>query len=249
MPELFSVASLVVLFTLILLEVVLGIDNIIFLAIITQSVPKEQQRWVRTIGLTLAWVGRIIMIFAASWLLSLQETLFVLFGDPFSIKDLILIAGGFFLTYKAVTEIYKTVELKEENPPAIVKASSGAVIVVVFQIMFVDMVFAIDSVLTAVGLTQHYVLIVIAMTVAILCMIFFAGPLSDFIEAHPSLKMLALSFLVLIGVLLLLDGVGEEIDRTYVYVALLFSLGVEALNFRRQKNLQRQKHTMGPMGV
>lgn len=249
MPEIFSVASLVALITLIVLEVVLGVDNIIFLTIVTGSVPKQQRAAVRRLGLTLAWMGRVAMILAASWLLSLQKTLFTVLGDEFSAKDLVLIAGGLFLTYKAVTEIYKTTELKEESTPALVKASPGTVVGVVFQIMLVDMVFAVDSVLTAVGLTQQYVLIVIAMTVAIISMMFFAAPLGDFIEKHPSLKMLALAFLVLVGVLLLADGFGEEIDRAYVYFALIFSLGVESLNFRRRKNLERQQDTMGPTGV
>lgn len=249
MAELFTPAAFVALLTLTVLEVVLGIDNIIFLAIVTQGVPKEQQARVRRLGLTLAWMGRVAMILGMSWLLSLQETLFSAIGHDFSAKDLILLAGGLFLTYKAVTEIYKVTECKEECAPKMVKSSVGTVAGVVFQIMIVDMVFAIDSVLTAVGLTQMYAIIIIAMTIAILSMMFFAGTLAGFIEEHPSLKMLALSFLVLVGVLLIADGFGEEIERNYVYFALMFSMGVEALNFRRRKNLMRQQDTMGPTGV
>jgi len=249
MAELFTPAAFVALLTLTVLEVVLGIDNIIFLAIVTQGVPKEQQAWVRKVGLTLAWVGRVAMILGMSWLLSLQKTLFSAIGHDFSAKDLILLAGGLFLTYKAVTEIYKTTECKEECAPKMVKSSAGTVAGVVFQIMVVDMVFAIDSVLTAVGLTQMYAIIVIAMTIAIISMMFFAGTLAGFIEEHPSIKMLALSFLVLVGVLLIADGFGDEIERAYVYFALIFSMGVEALNFRRRKNLQRQQGRMGPTGV
>ena len=249
MAELFTPAALVALLTLTVLEVVLGVDNIIFLAIVTQGVPKEQQAWVRRLGLTLAWMGRIAMILGMSWLLGLQETLFSAIGHDFSAKDLILLAGGLFLSYKAVTEIYKTTECKEECAPKMVKASAGTVAGVVFQIMVVDMVFAIDSVLTAVGLTQMYAIIIIAMTIAIISMMFFAGTLAEFIEQHPSLKMLALAFLVLVGVLLIADGFGEEIERTYVYFAIMFSMAVEALNFRRSKNLTRQQETMGPTGV
>jgi predicted tellurium resistance membrane protein TerC len=252
MAEVLTIQSLVILVTLTILEIVLGVDNIIFLAIVTQDVPPAQQNFVRKLGLALALVGRIAMVLGISWLLGLDETLLTLFGHAFSAKDIILLGGGLFLTYKAVTEIFKATELKEVEPaeedkPQ--KASSATMTSVVLQIMVVDMVFAIDSVLTAVGLTQQYVLIIIAMTIAILAMMFFAGPLADFIHKHPSLKMLALSFLVLVGVLLIADGFGEEIDRNYVYFAILFSLGVEALNFRRQANLERQQAKMGPTGV
>ncbi len=224
-------------------------DNIIFLAIVTQRVPKEKQNKVRKVGLSLALVGRIVMVLGLAWLLGLDKSLFTLFEHDFSAKDLILLAGGLFLTYKAVTEIYKSTEIKEEAEHGLAKPSKGSLFGVVLQIMIVDMVFAIDSVLTAVGLTQLYAIIIIAMTIAIGVMMFFAGPLADFIEKHPSLKMLALSFLVLVGVLLLADGFGEEINRNYVYFAIVFSLGVEALNFRRQKNLERKGKSLGPTGV
>jgi len=249
MAELFTPEALVALFTLTVLEVVLGVDNIIFLAIVTQRVPKEKQDKVRKLGLSLALVGRIVMVLGLAWLLGLDKPLFTLFAHDFSAKDLILLAGGLFLTYKAVTEIYKSTEVREEAEHGLAKPSKGSMFGVVLQIMIVDMVFAIDSVLTAVGLTQLYVVIIIAMTIAIAVMMFFAGPLADFIEKHPSLKMLALSFLVLVGVLLLADGFGEEINRNYVYFAIVFSLGVEALNFRRQKNLERKGKSLGPTGV
>ena len=252
MAEIFTIQSLVALVTLTILELVLGVDNIIFLAIVTENVPDDKKDFVRKLGLSLALVGRIVMVLGISWLLQLDSTLFTIMGHGFSAEDIILIAGGIFLTYKAVTEIYKETELKEEEHTAEKSAADvgkGALAGVIAQIVVVDLVFAIDSVLTAVGLTQQYVLIIIAMTIAILAMMFFAKPLSDFIHEHPSLKMLALSFLVLIGVLLLADGFGEEIDRNYVYAAILFSLGVEALNFRRTANLQRQKRLQGPTGV
>ncbi|HSK46852.1 MAG TPA: TerC family protein [Coriobacteriia bacterium] len=252
MAEIFTIQSLVALVTLTILELVLGVDNIIFLAIVTENVPDDKKDFVRKLGLSLALVGRIVMVLGISWLLQLDSTLFTIMGHGFSAEDMILIAGGIFLTYKAVTEIYKETELKEEEHTAEKSAADvgkGALAGVIAQIVVVDLVFAIDSVLTAVGLTQQYVLIIIAMTIAILAMMFFAKPLSDFIHEHPSLKMLALSFLVLIGVLLLADGFGEEIDRNYVYAAILFSLGVEALNFRRTANLQRQKRLQGPTGV
>jgi predicted tellurium resistance membrane protein TerC len=245
MAELLTVQALVALLTLTILEIVLGVDNIIFLAIVTADVPASQQNFVRKLGLGLALVGRVLMVLGLSWLLGLDHALFTLFGHGFSAKDLILLAGGLFLTYKAVTEIFKVTELKEggssEKP---VKASAGTMVGVVLQIMVVDMVFAIDSVLTAVGLTQQYILIIIAMTIAVLVMMFFAGSLADFIHKHPSLKMLALAFLVLVGVLLIADGFGEEIERNYVYFAILFSLAVEALNFRRQANELRKQRLL-----
>jgi predicted tellurium resistance membrane protein TerC len=249
MAEVFTIQSLVILVTLTVLEVVLGVDNIIFLAIVTQDVPREKQDFVRKLGLSLALIGRIVMVLGISWLLRLDTELFVIAGHGFSAKDVILLAGGIFLVYKAVTEIYKTTELKEDEDAAPVAHSAKSMAGTVFQIMIVDMVFAIDSVLTAVGLTDQYILIIIAMTIAIVAMMFFAGPLADFIHEHPSLKMLALAFLVLVGVLLISDAFGEEINRSYVYFAILFSLGVEALNFRRQANLQRIQREQGPTGV
>jgi predicted tellurium resistance membrane protein TerC len=240
--EFFTAQHAVALLTLTILEIVLGVDNIIFLAIVTQDLPKEQQPFARKAGLGLALLGRIGMVLGVSWLLGLESGLFTAVGHVFSIKDLILLAGGLFLTYKAVTEIYKTTELKEEEGGAPKPAKAGMTLAgTVLQIMVVDMVFAIDSVLTAVGLTQQYVLIIIAMTIAILVMMFYAGRLSDFIHAHPSLKVLALAFLVLVGVLLISESFGQDIDRTYVYFAILFSLAVEALNFRRQSNAERKR--------
>lgn len=251
MAESFTVANLVALFTLTILELVLGVDNIVFLAIVTQDVPSEQRDKVRKIGLGLALFGRIAMVLGVTWLLGLDESLFTLVGHAFSIKDVILLAGGLFLTYKAVTEIYKATELKEDDEDNALAAtpSFAGLAGVIAQVVVVDMVFAIDSVLTAVGLTTHTWIIIIAMTIAIGVMMFFAGPLAEFIEKHPSIKMLALTFLVLVGVLLIADSFGEELDRNYVYFAIIFSLGVETLNFRRQKNLERQQKAMGPTGV
>ena len=241
MLELLTPENLVALFTLTILELVLGVDNVIFLAIVTQDVPIESRDKVRKIGLGLALIGRIVMVLGITWLLGLDQTLFTIAGHAFSIKDVILLSGGLFLTYKAVTEIYKATELKEDEDEKPAKPSKAGMAGVIAQIVVVDMVFAIDSVLTAVGLTSETWIIIVAMTIAIGAMMFYAGKLADFIEKHPSIKMLALTFLVLVGVLLIADGFGEEFDRNYVYFAILFSLGVEALNFRRQANLEREK--------
>ena len=249
MAELLTAQSLVALLTLTILEVVLGVDNIIFLAIVTAALPKDKQPFARKLGLGLALLGRIVMVLGITWLMHLSETeLFATGGQSFTAEELILLGGGIFLVYKAVTEIYKTTELKEGEAPA-VKPTKGSMAAVIAQIVIVDMVFAVDSVLTAVGLTDQVVLIIIAMTIAIISMMFFADPLSNYIEKHPSLKVLALAFLVLVGVLLIADGFGEEIERNYVYFAILFSLGVEALNFRRQANLQREMRESVPTGV
>ncbi len=243
MGAVFTPENLIALFTLTVLELVLGVDNIIFLAIVTQNVAADKRDFVRKVGLGLAWIGRIVMVLGVTWLLGLDQTLFTLFGHATSIKDVILLSGGLFLTYKAVTEIYKATELKEGEQDAAqaVKPSAAGLASVIAQVVVIDMVFAIDSVLTAVGLTSQTWIIIVAMTIAIVAMIFFASPLSDFIEQHPSIKMLALTFLVLVGVLLIGEGFGQEFDRNYVYFAILFSLGVEALNFRRQANLERHE--------
>lgn len=239
MAELLTLSSLVGLLTLTILEIVLGIDNVIFIAIISGTLPEERRQSARTIGLALALVGRIGLVLGISWLLRLETALFTAFGHGLSVKDLILLAGGLFLLYKAVNEIYKTTELVEEGHET--KTNGRANMVgVIAQIVVIDIVFALDSVLTAVGLTEQIVIIIIAMSIAILIMMLYAGKVADFIHEHPSLKVLALSFLVLVGVLLISDSFGQEIERTYVYFAIMFSLAVEVLNFRRQRNAERR---------
>jgi predicted tellurium resistance membrane protein TerC len=229
--------NLLALLTLTLLEIVLGIDNVIFIAIITGSLPAEKRNLARRIGLGLALFGRVAMVLGVSWLVSLEHPLFTVLDHDITISGIILIAGGLFLLYKSVREIFNTTELHEsEKEEMSARASMSGVIA---QIVVIDMIFAIDSVLTAVGLTGEVVLIIIAITIAIGVMMFYAGPVSDFIGKHPSLKLLALAFLVLIGVMLILEGIGEPISRTTVYVAIMFSLGVEYLNFRRRRNMER----------
>lgn len=229
--------NLVALLTLTILEVVLGIDNVIFIAIVTGGLPEDQREKAQKLGLALALVGRIVLVLGISWLLALNAPAFTILGHAFTWTDLILLGGGLFLLYKATTEIFKTTELQEEEHA---NAAKGSFAAVVGQIVVIDVIFALDSVLTAVGLTQQTLLIIIAMTIAILVMMFYATPLSKFIHEHPSLKVLALAFLVLVGVMLFMDGFGEHIERGYVYFAILFSLGVEALNFRREANMKRK---------
>jgi predicted tellurium resistance membrane protein TerC len=243
LASLFTLNSLVALVTLTILEIVLGVDNIIFIAIVTDGLPHAQQQPARVAGLWLALFGRIAMVLGVTWLLSLDHVLFTVLAHGFSFKDLILLAGGVFLLYKATLEIYRTTEVKDAAEQESERPSGrhGNLVATVIQIAVIDMIFAIDSVLTAVGLTSQTVLIIIAMSIAIFAMMIWAGKLADFIHAHPSLKVLALAFLVLVGVLLISDAFGQQIDRTYVYVAILFSLGVEALNLRRQRNLERRR--------
>ena len=240
MSGLFTFSHAIALLTLTILEIVLGVDNVIFIAIISQALPREQQGRARTIGLALALVGRIAMVLGISWMLGLKAELFAVAGHGFSIKDIVLLSGGVFLVYKAVTEVYRTTELKEEDETVPVASKMGMAATIA-QIAVIDMVFAIDSVLTAVGLTNQVVLIIIAMTIAIVVMMLYAGKLADFIHEHPSIKVLALAFLVLVGVLLISDSFGREVDRTYVYFAILFSLAVEGLNFRRTRNERRKR--------
>ncbi len=238
MEILLDPGSLAALLTLTILEIVLGIDNVIFIAIVTSALPQERQGAARTIGLALALLGRIAMVLGVSWLISLDETLFSVFQHEISISGLILIGGGLFLIYKATKEIFVTTELREEQETKGRQATS--MLSVIGLIVVIDMIFAIDSVLTAIGMTSEVLLIVIAMTIAVLVMLFYAGQVSRFIQKHVSVKILALAFLVVVGLMLLLEGVGEEVDRTVVYFAILFSLGVEALNFRRRRNVERR---------
>ena len=217
------------LLTLTALEVVLGIDNIVFLSIMTGKLPPERQPLARRLGLGLALVMRVLLLLAMSWLVTLQATLFTVFGEPISGRDLILIGGGVFLVGKATHEIFDRMEVDHTQPQRPVRVSFGAVVV---QIVLLDLVFSIDSVITAIGMARALSIMVAAVVIAVLVMLAFAGPISAFVEQHPSVKILALSFLILIGVVLVADGMGQHIPKGYVYFAMAFSLGVELLNLR-----------------
>lgn len=224
--------------TLTILEVVLGIDNLVFLAIITQRLPKDQQPAARRIGLTLAWVTRLLLLASAVWLTKLTGTLFTTFGAAFSGRDLFLILGGMFLLAKATQEIHSEIEPLENGTA---KVSKPAVFGwVVAQIALLDIIFSLDSVLTAIGLTQRFWLMALAITIAIITMVFASEPLSAFVERHPTIKMLALSFLILIGTVLIADGFEFHVPRGYIYFAMGFSLFVETLNIIARKRRYRQ---------
>jgi len=229
--ELFDI--LVSFLSLSILEIVLGIDNLVFLAIATQRLPKPLQSRARKLGLTLAWVSRLLLLFSALWLIGQTKPLFVLFNIAFSWRSIFLVLGGLFLLMKSTQEIHAEMEPLIENEKSVVKYASFSVVVI--QIAILDIVFSLDSVLTAVGLTQRFWLMASAITIAIIAMIGASEPLSRFIEKHATVKMLALSFLVLIGMVLIADGFGTHIPRGYIYFAMGFSLFVEMLNVIKGK--------------
>lgn len=219
--------------TLTILEIVLGIDNLVFLAIVTQRLPRHQQKRARKLGLTLAWVTRLLLLASALWISRLTVPLFTLSSFEFTGRDIFLIAGGMFLLAKSTQEIHTEMEPEEQAANVLPKFSS--MWLVVTQIAILDIIFSIDSVLTAIGLTQHFWLMAAAITIAIIAMICASEPLSHFVEKHPTVKMLALSFLILIGMVLIADGFHTHIPRGYVYFAMAFSLFVEVLNLVRKK--------------
>ena len=219
----------IALLTLTVLEIVLGIDNIIFISILAGKLPAGEQPRARTVGLTLAMVTRILLLLSLTSILRFTRPLFTLLGHPFSGRDLILLAGGLFLIWKSTREIHDKLEGEEGQQNVKAGATFGSVIV---QIALLDIVFSLDSVITAVGMVRQVGVMIAAIVLAVLVMLVAAGPISDFVHRHPTLKMLALSFLLLIGVTLIADGLGQHIPKGYVYFAMGFSVFVESLNLR-----------------
>ncbi|MHC4597888.1 MAG: TerC family protein [Planctomycetota bacterium] len=230
MPELISIDSLVALLTLTALEIVLGVDNIVFIAILTGRLDPAVRGKAQKLGLLGAMVTRILLLLAISWIMRLTAPLFTVVAQTFSGKDLILLAGGLFLIGKSTFEIHHKLEAHTEGDKPGKRASSfGAAI---FQIMLLDIVFSLDSVITAVGMARHIAIMIAAVITAVAVMLLFAGAISRFVERHPTLKMLALSFLLLIGVMLVAEGLHQHIDKGYIYFAMAFSLFVELLNLK-----------------
>ena len=222
----------IALLTLTVLEIVLGIDNVIFISILVTRLPAALRDRARRIGLGLAMGMRILLLLTISWIIGLTEPAFTILGHSFSWRDVILIGGGLFLVWKATTEIHESLEGEvAHHSDAGGTASFGAVIV---QIVALDIVFSLDSVLTAVGLVDEVAIMIIAIVLAVGVMLIASGPLSRFVHEHPSVKILALAFLLLIGVTLIADGFGLHIDKAYIYAAMGFSVFVEALNLRRR---------------
>lgn len=238
MEVLLTSEGIIALLTLTFLEIVLGVDNIIFISIISNRLPKEQQGKTRNLGLLLALVMRIGLLLGISWIIGFTEPLFTAFEHDISIKDLILIIGGLFLIGKSTTEIHESLEVDEHDEKE-KKATSMAK--VILQIVALDMVFSFDSILTAVGLTQEVIIMIVAVVIAMIVMMTFAGRISSFINKNPSLQMLAMSFLILIGFMLVLEGIGQHIPKGYIYFAVFFSLTVETLNMRRRRKVAALK--------
>jgi predicted tellurium resistance membrane protein TerC len=230
-------ANLPSILTLTLLEIVLGIDNVIFISILAGKLPAERQRSARQIGLGVALVSRIILLAMISWLMRLTSDLFVFLGQGISGKDIILIVGGLFLLGKATHEIYENIEHPGEVDHVPGARASGFMSFLV-QVMILDVVFSIDSVITAVGMVNDpskLSIMVTAVILSVIVMILFANPVGDFVQKHASIKILALSFLVMIGVLLMAEGFDQHVDKGYVYFAMVFALGIEFLNMRLRK--------------
>jgi predicted tellurium resistance membrane protein TerC len=221
--------GLVALLTLTFLEVVLGVDNVIFISILVGKLPKDRQQQARTIGLAAAMAMRILLLLSLSWIMRLTAPLFTVFNHGFSGRDLILISGGLFLLWKATVEIHDKLEGEEGHGIGRVAPSFGAVI---GQIMVLDIIFSLDSVITAVGMANDISIMITAVVVAVGIMMFSARPIGDFVMRHPTVKVLALSFLLMIGLALVSDGVGFHIPKGYIYFAMGFSIFVETINLR-----------------
>ncbi len=226
------------LLTLTVLEIVLGIDNIIFISIVSSRLPESQQGKARSLGLMLALVMRIVLFSLIIWIAHLTDPLFTVFGNEISWRDVILIGGGVFLLAKGPMETHHTVEAEEEIADTKKKVTFGSVI---SQIVLLDIVFSLDSVITAIGMVDERAIMIAAVIIAMGIMLFAAKPVSDFVNAHPTVKMLALSFLLLVGMALIADGFEYHIPRGYLYFAVAFSLGVECLNLWAKKNKVKKK--------
>jgi predicted tellurium resistance membrane protein TerC len=227
--------------TLTMLEIVLGIDNLVFISVLTSRLPEDKARRARLIGLTLAFVFRVIMLAALTWLMGLTAPLFGIFGIEISWRDIILIGGGMFLLAKATHEIHGEVEARERPVEASASIRSFAWIVV--QLVAIDLVFSLDSILTAIGMAEHIEVMIAAVVIAMVVMYAAANPVGAFIAAHPTTKMLALAFLVLIGVALIADGFEFHIPRGYIYFAMAFAGAVEAFNIMARRNRRRRPHS------
>ena len=234
MDWIFEPQSWVALITLTVLEIVLGIDNIIFISILSGKLPRDRQPRARSVGLFLAMLTRIALLFSLTWVMRLTEPLFVLLAQEISGRDLILIFGGLFLVAKSTHEIHNKLEGEEGETSKAIKPSFTSIIV---QIMLLDIVFSLDSVITAVGMVSNIAIMVTAVVISVGFMLVFSGPISDFVHKHPTIKILALSFLLLIGVTLIAEGFHQHISKGYIYFAMAFSVFVEMINLRFRKKV------------
>jgi predicted tellurium resistance membrane protein TerC len=229
----------VALATLTALEIVLGIDNIIFISILVGRLPAQQRNFARSAGLTLAMFTRLALLYSIVWVTSLTSPWFTLLGEAISGRDLVLIGGGLFLLAKATHEIHNSLEGAGQPAPAAVATGMAAVLV---QIAILDIVFSLDSVITAVGLARQLSIMAIAIVAAVAVMLFAARPIGDFVDAHPTIRILALAFLILVGVTLILEGFDVYVPKGYIYFSMAFSVAVEMLNLRMRRRLQAPLH-------
>ncbi|ORE90259.1 TerC family protein [Aurantimonas sp. 22II-16-19i] len=236
-------SAYVALLTLVVMEIVLGIDNLVFISILSNKLPEGQRATARRIGIGLALVLRLGLLSTVAFIVQLTEPLFELFGHGFSWRDLILIAGGLFLVWKATKEIHHSVDPEDHKDTMVSKAATVTMSAVIMQILLLDLVFSVDSIITAVGMTDEIGIMVIAVVVAVLVMLLAADPLSRFIEANPTVVMLALGFLLMIGMTLIADGMGFHVPKGYIYAAMAFSGLVEVLNIlaKRKRRLDRER--------
>lgn len=235
----------VALLTLIVLEIVLGVDNLIFISILTNKLPVEQQARARRLGISAALVMRLVLLATISFIVQLTQPLFELFGHGFSWRDLILIAGGLFLVWKATKEIHHSVDPEDDKESMIGRTVQVTLAGATFQILLLDLVFSIDSIITAVGMTDEIAIMYIAVIVAVTAMLLAVNPLSRFIAANPTVVMLALGFLLMIGMTLIADGFGFHVPKGYIYAAMGFSALVEGLNMLARRSRKRGKQGAG----
>lgn len=233
----------VALFTLVVMEIVLGIDNLIFISILSNKLPENRRATARRAGIGLALILRLALLSTVAIIVQLTEPIFELFGHGFSWRDLILIAGGLFLVWKATKEIHHSVDPEDHKDTIVSQAATVTMGAVIFQILLLDLVFSVDSIITAVGMTDEIGIMVIAVVAAVMVMLLASGPLSRFIEQNPTIVMLALGFLLMIGTTLIADGLGFHVPKGYIYAAMAFSALVEFLNIlaKRKRRLDREK--------
>ncbi len=233
MLELFSSPhAWISLATLAALEIVLGIDNIVFISIVSGKLPQEQRLRARRLGLALALITRLLLLASLSWVMGLSKPLFEVVGHAVTGRDLILILGGLFLIAKATFEIYDKVEGEHSEGSAAEGQPGAKMLSILVQIMLLDVVFSLDSVITAIGMVDELAIMALAVVLAMIVMLIFAGPIGDFVENNPSIKILALAFLIMIGSLLVAEGTGQHLNKGYIYFAMAFSLTIELINMR-----------------
>jgi predicted tellurium resistance membrane protein TerC len=243
-------AAWAALVTLIAMEVVLGIDNLIFIAILTNKLPAEYRDKARKIGIGLALIMRLVLLSTVAWMTKLTQPVVSVLGHDFSWRDMILIAGGLFLVWKATTEIHHKVDPSQEPDIFDSRTVSLGFAAALWQIVMLDIVFSVDSIITAVGMTEHVEIMIVAVIVAVLAMLFAAGPLANFINANPTIVMLALGFLLMIGTALIAEGWGAKVPKGYIYAAMAFSALVEGLNMLdRRAQKRRETSTENEEGV